>query len=430
MSAPLPESSLPARKSPRRWPWLLALILLIALGAAIWWHTGRQARPGAAGGMRRGPFGEQQATAVTAAAVRVQTVPVWLTALGTVTPHTLASVTPRVAGLLQSVDFHQGQAVRAGQVLATIDPRPFRIAVEQAQATREQTAAQLAGARSDLQRYETLLGQDAISAQQVADQRATVAQLKAQLDANTAALDNARLQLSWTRITAPVSGIAGLRQVDPGNMVNTSGALGQGASTSSSSGSTTGSGGAAAPIVTIAQVQPIEVSFALPQAEVGELLRQLAAGRHALVQAWNASDSTLLARGELLAADNQISTSTGTLALRARFANSGLSLLPNQFVNVRVLERSIPDALVVPSTAVAVGANGSYVYVIGAKGSVAVRQVRTGTVWNGRTQVLSGLKPGERVVTAGLDHLREGARVRVVQAASGPAGGNAAPASR
>ncbi len=408
---------------------MLALILLAALGAGIWWHTGRQAGHGAAGGMRRGAFGAQQATAVTAATVRVRTVPVWLTALGTVTPHTLASVMPRVSGLLQSVDFHQGQAVRAGQLLATIDPRPFRIAVEQAQATREQTAAQLAGARSDLQRYETLLAQDAISAQQVADQRATVAQLKAQLDANTAALDSARLQLSWTRITAPVSGIAGLRQVDPGNMVNTSGAVGQSASTSSSSSSATGSGGAA-PIVTIAQVQPIEVSFALPQAEVGELLRQLAAGRHAQVQAWNASDSALLARGELLAADNQISTSTGTLALRARFANSGLSLLPNQFVNVRVLERSIPDALVVPSTAVAVGANGSYVYVIGAKGSVAVRQVRTGTVWNGLTQVLSGLKPGERVVTAGLDHLREGARVHVVQAASEPAGGNAAPASR
>jgi multidrug efflux system membrane fusion protein len=431
MSAPLPETTPPSHKSPRRWPWLLALIVLAVLGAGIWWRTGgRHAGPGAGGGMRGGALGAQQATAVTAATVGVRTVPVWLTALGTVTPHTLASVMPRVSGLLQSVDFRQGQAVRAGQVLATIDPRPFRIAVEQAQATREQTAAQLAGASSDLRRYETLLAQDAISAQQVADQRATVAQLKAQLDANTAALDSARLQLSWTRITAPVSGIAGLRQVDPGNMVNTSGAVGQSVSTSSSSSSTTGSGGGAAPIVTIAQVRPIEVSFALPQAEVGELLRQLAAGRHAQVQAWNASDTALLARGELLAADNQISTSTGTLALRARFANTSLSLLPNQFVNVRVLERSIPDARVVPSTAVAVGANGSYVYVIDAKGSVAVRQVRTGTVWDGLTQIVAGLKPGERVVTAGLDHLRDGARVHVVQAASEPAGRNAAPASR
>ncbi|MBU6440226.1 MAG: efflux RND transporter periplasmic adaptor subunit [Betaproteobacteria bacterium] len=408
-------------------------MLLLALGAGIWWHTGRQAGPAGAGGMRRGAFGAQGPTAVTAASVRVQTVPVWLTALGTVTPHTLASVMPRVSGLLQSVDFHQGQQVRAGQLLATIDPRPFRIAVEQAQATREQTAAQLAGARSDLQRYETLLAQDAISAQQVADQRATVAQLKAQLDANTAALDSARLQLSWTRITAPVSGIAGLRQVDPGNMVNTSGAIGVSSSNTSSSSSSSGSGGGtsggggAAPIVTIAQVQPIEVSFALPQAEVGELLRQLAAGRRAQVQAWDASDTRMLAQGQLLAADNQISTSTGTLALRARFANSSLSLLPNQFVNVRVLEHSIADALVVPSTAVAVGANGTYVYVIGSGGAVTVRQIQAGVVWNGLTQVLTGLKPGERVVTAGLDHLRVGARVRVVQAASAPARGASAP---
>jgi multidrug efflux system membrane fusion protein len=258
-----------------------------------------------------------------------------------------------------------------------------------------------------------------------------VAQLKAQLDANGAALDNARLQLSWTRITAPVSGIAGLRQVDPGNMVTTSGAVGVSSSSSSSSSSsastTGGSGGGATPIVTIAQVQPIEISFALPQAEVGELLRQLAAGRHAQVQAWDASDSRLLTQGELLAADNQIATATGTLAFRARFANKRLHLLPNQFVNVRVLERSIADALVVPSTAVAVGADGPYVYVIGAGGSVAVRQVRTGAVWDGLTQVLSGLKPGERVVTAGLDHLRNGAKVRVVQAASAPAAGASAP---
>ena len=431
MPAPTPESASHSHKPARRWPWLLALVLLIALGAAIWWHTGRQAGPGGAGAMRRGAFGAQGPTAVTVASVSVRTVPVWLTALGTVTPHTLASVMPRVSGLLQSVDFHQGQQVRAGQLLATIDPRPFRIAVEQAQATREQTAAQLAGARSDLHRYETLLAQDAISAQQVADQRATVAQLKAQLDANSAALDSARLQLSWTRITAPVSGIAGLRQVDPGNMVNTSGAIGVSSSSSSSSSTSSGtgsaSGGGAAPIVTIAQVRPIEVSFALPQAEVGELLRQLGAGRHATVQAWDPSDTRMLAQGELLAADNQISTATGTLALRARFANTELNLLPNQFVNVRVLERSIADAMVVPSTAVAVGANGTYVYVIGAGGAVAVRQVRVGTVWNGMTQVVSGLKPDERVVTAGLDHLREGAKVRVVQAASAPARGASVP---
>ena len=414
MTPPSPDPVARSRKPVKRWPWLLAFVLLVALAAAIWWHTGRGGASGPAA-MRRGGFGMAGPTAVTAATVREQTLPVWLSALGTVTPHTLASVVPRVAGLLQSVDFHQGQKVRAGQLLATIDPRPFRIAVEQALAQREQTAAQLAGARSDLERYETLLKQDAISAQQVADQRATVAQLKAQLDANTAALDSARLQLQWTRITAPVSGIAGLRQVDPGNMVGTSGALGVSSATTGTTG-----GSAAAPIVTIAQVQPIEVTFALPQSQVGPLLRQLAAGRHATVQAWDASDTHMLAQGSLLAADNQISTATGTLSLRARFDNPQLTLVPNEFVNVRVLERSIEHALVVPSTAVAVGAGGDYAYVIAAGDTVRMHHVKAGVAWDGLTQVLGGLAAGDRVVTAGLDHLRDGAHVKVVPAQGTP----------
>ena len=412
----------PARRPSRRWPWLLAL-LLVLLAVGWWWQRGRDARPAAPAGGRPGAMAMFGPAAVTAAVAKQQTVPVWLGALGTVTPHVLASVMPRVSGLLQSVDFHQGQPVRAGQLLATIDPRPFRIAVEQARAQREQTAAQLAGARGDLRRYETLLRQHAISAQQVADQRATVAQLKAQLDANGAALDNARLQLEWTRITAPVSGIAGLRQVDPGNMVGPGGAVGVSSATASTSASGSGQGAAAGatPIATIAQVQPIEVTFALPQAQVSPLLRQLAAGRHAVVQAWDASDSRMLAQGRLLAADNQISSSTGTLALRARFGNDSLSLYPNEFVNVRVLERSVADAVVVPSTAVGVGADGDYVYVIGADGKVTMRRVVTGVVWQGLTQVVSGIEPGARVVTAGLDHLRDGARVRVVPATPRPA---------
>ncbi len=405
------------------------MLLLVLLAAAVlggWWYRAHRAAGGAARG-GHAAFGRQEIPAVTAARVRTQTLPVWLSALGTVTPHTLANVMPRVSGLLQSVDFHQGQPVRAGQLLATIDPRPFRIAVEQAQAQRAQTAAQLAGARIDLRRYETLLRQRAVSAQQVSDQRATVAQLTAQLDANTAALDDARLQLQWTRITAPVSGIAGLRRVDPGNMVGPSGAVGVSApSTSGSSASGSSQGSGATPIVSIAQVQPIEVSFALPQSQVGALLRQLASGRHALVQAWDAGDHEMLAQGQLLAADNQISSSTGTLGLRARFDNTSLDLYPNQFVNVRVLEREVEHAVVVPSTAVAVGGDGSYVYVLGADDKVGVRQVRTGVNWDGLTQLLDGVVPGQQVVTSGLDHLRDGDRVRVVpahDASAGPRGG-------
>ncbi|OZB48345.1 MAG: efflux transporter periplasmic adaptor subunit, partial [Thiomonas sp. 14-66-4] len=292
-----------------------------------------------------------------------------------------------------------------------------QIAVAQAQAQVEQTQAQLAGAQRDLVRYETLLGQDSIAAQQVSDQRATVAQLKATLDANKAALNNAKLQLSWTRITAPVAGLAGLRPVDAGNMVTTSGAVGAVTVANSGGGTSAGSGGGnATPIAVIAQVQPVDVTFALPQQQIGEVVGQLLHGKQLEVQAWDARNTKLLATGKLVAADNQINTSTGTLNLRAEFDNKDLALFPNQFVNVRLLVRTLPDAVVVPSTAVAVGAPGTYVYVIGAGDKVALRKVVTGAAYENLTQIVSGVRPGERVVTDGLDRLRDGSKVRVVQA--------------
>ena len=425
-----PASTSAAHAAGRRWTWLLPLAVL-ALGAFLWWRVGDVSRaqktpPGMSGKLPPQP--------VTAAVARVQPLPVWLSALGTVTPRSLVNVMPRVAGLLQSIDYKQGQMVKAGQLLAQIDPRPFQIAVEQAQAQVEQTRAQLGGAQSDLVRYETLLKQDSISAQQVSDQRATVAQYKATLDANRAALDNARLQLSWTRITAPV---AGLRPVDAGNMVTTSGAVGAG------NGSSSATGGSVTPIATIAQVQPVDVTFALPQRQIGEVVGQLLGapanpqadfslhgddappgrpgpaampGKQLEAQAWDARNTRLLASGKLVAADNQINTATGTLNLRAEFDNKNLALFPNQFVNLRLLVRTIPGAVVVPNTAVAVGAPGTYVYVIGAGDKVMLRKVTTGATDGDLTQIVSGLKPGERVVTDGLDRLRDGREVKVVQA--------------
>lgn len=383
----------------RRWPWAL---VLAALAALLWWGVGHMGR-GREGRAERTP----PPLPVTAAAAVTRALPVWLTALGTVTPRNLVNVMPRVSGLLESVDYRQGQMVKAGQLLAVIDPRPFRIAVEQAQAQLEQTAAQLAGARHDLARYEHLLKQDSIAEQQVSDQRATVAQLKATLDANRAALDNARLQLKWTRITAPLSGLAGLRPVDAGNMVTTSGAVGA---------ATGASGGGATPIATITQVRPIDVTFALPQQQLGAVVEPLMAGKRLEVQAWNADNSKLLATGQLFAADNRIDTATGTLNLRAEFDNAKLTLFPNQFVNVRVLVRTIPDAVVVPSTAVAVGAPGTYVYVIAAGDKAALRPVKTGARYGGLVQITAGLRSGERVATGGLDRLREGRKVDVVPA--------------
>ena len=416
MTAPTPASDSVAITQPasRRGRWLLAIVALLVAGG-LWWRLGDvgHAQKGP-GGMGRGEQGPQP---VTAAVAKALPLPVWFTALGTVTPRSLVNVMPRVAGLLQSVDYKQGRMVEAGQLLAQIDPRPFQIAVAQAQAQVEQTQAQLAGAQRDLVRYETLLGQDSIAAQQVSDQRATVAQLKATLDANKAALNNAKLQLSWTRITAPVAGLAGLRPVDAGNMVTTSGAVGAVNVANSGGGTSAGSGGGnATPIAVIAQVQPVDVTFALPQQQIGEVVGQLLHGKQLEVQAWDARNTKLLATGKLVAADNQINTSTGTLNLRAEFDNKDLALFPNQFINVRLLVRTLPDAVVVPSTAVAVGAPGTYVYVIGAGDKVALRKVVTGAAYENLTQIVSGVRPGERVVTDGLDRLRDGSKVRVVQA--------------
>lgn len=416
MTAPTPASDSVAITQPasRRGRWLLAIVALLVAGG-LWWRLGDvgHAQKGP-GGMGRGEQGPQP---VTAAVAKALPLPVWFTALGTVTPRSLVNVMPRVAGLLQSVDYKQGRMVKAGQLLAQIDPRPFQIAVAQAQAQVEQTQAQLAGAQRDLVRYETLLGQDSIAAQQVSDQRATVAQLKATLDANKAALNNAKLQLSWTRITAPVAGLAGLRPVDAGNMVTTSGAVGAVTVANSGGGTSAGSGGGnATPIAVIAQVQPVDATFALPQQQIGEVVGQLLHGKQLEVQAWDARNTKLLATGKLVAADNQINTSTGTLNLRAEFDNKDLALFPNQFVNVRLLVRTLPDAVVVPSTAVAVGAPGTYVYVIGAGDKVALRKVVTGAAYENLTQIVSGVRPGERVVTDGLDRLRDGSKVRVVQA--------------
>lgn len=416
-----PHASSPssAAARSRRWPWLFPLGVFVVVGA-LWWSFGD------VGHAQRGPGGARETgpQPVTASVARTEVLHDWATALGTVTPRSLVNVMPRVSGLLQSVDYKQGQMVKAGQVLAVIDPRPFRIAVQQAQAQVEQTQAQLAGAERDLARYETLLKQDSIAEQTVSDQRATVAQLKATLDANKAALDNDRLQLSWTRITAPVSGLTGLRKVDAGNMVNTSGAVGGGSST------TTTNSSSAVPIAVIAQIQPVDVTFALPQRQVEDVVGQLMAGKALTVQAWDARNARLLDTGKLIAADNQINTSTGTLDMRAAFANKALALFPNAFVNVRLLVRTLPGAVVVPSTAVAVGAPGTYVYVIGEGDKVSVRKVSTGLVENGLTQISSGLKAGERVVTDGLDKLRDGAAVKVVPSQRAEPAAGASAASR
>lgn len=364
-----------------------------------------------------GKPGGNQPTPVTAATAQQQSMPVWIEAQGTVAPLNYVNVMPRVAGLLQSINFREGQPVKAGQLLATLDAKPYRILLEQASAQAMRDQAQLTGAQSDLMRYETLLAQDSIAAQQVTDQRAVVAQLTGTVAADKAAQDNAQLQLDWTRISAPISGIAGLRQVSTGNMIGITGAIGGGNS------ALAGTSATSTPIVTIAQVQPITVLFAIAQIQLPGVLTRM----HGTlpVQAWDQRRTAVLDRGKVIAVDNQINSATGTVMLKAEFANSRMALFPNQFVNVRLLVDTVQNSVTVPTAAIAIGAPGSYVYVIDSSNKVAMRKVTTGVSNQELTAISAGLKAGERVVTDGLDRLRDGSQVQIVT----PSRGTTSPAN-
>ena len=359
--------------------------------------------------------GANQPIPVTAAAAQQQSMPVWLEAQGTVLPLNYVNVMPRVASLLQSVNFREGQTVKAGQLLATLDPQPYQVLLDQAKAQTLRDQAQLEGAQADLKRYETLLTQDSISEQQVVDQRATVAQLKGTVAADKAAQNNTQMQLSWTRITSPISGIVGLRQVSAGNIVGTAGAIGGGNSALS------GTAANAMPIATVAEIQPITALFPIAQTELPAVLERMHDGATLIVEAWDQRRSAVIDKGRVIAMDNQINSSTGTAMLKAEFPNARRMLFPNQFVNIRLLVNTIKGAVVVPASAIATGAPGTYVYVIDSNNKVALRKVIAGATDRDYTAVMSGLKAGERVVTDGLDRLRDGSQVQVVNPAAQPA---------
>ena len=287
---------------------------------------------------------------------------------------------------------HRGQPVKAGQVLAQIDPRSFRVAVDSAKAQLAKDKALLAAAEVDLARYRTLLQQDSIAAQQVDTQAAQVAQYKAALDVDQAAVAQAELQLSYTHVTAPISGRAGLKQVDIGNLVQTSDANG---------------------LVVITEVQPISVVFAIAQQQLPAVLARLGQGAKLPVQAWDAQNRKLLATGTVASVDNQIDTATGTVKLKAEFPNRDNALFPNQFVNVQLVVDTLAQAVLVPASAIQPGANGAYVYVVKDDDTVTMRKVQVGPGDGVHTSVAQGIAVGERVVVDGVDRLREGAKVIV-----------------
>ena len=325
----------------------------------------------------------------TAVAARSD-VPVYLEGLGTVQGFNTVTITARVDGQLQQVDFSEGEHVSKGQLLAQIDPRPYRAALEQAMATRAKDAAQLESAKADLARYMVLAPKHLTSEQTLDDQRATVAQISAQLQIDAAVIDNARTQLAYTRITSPIDGRTGIRLIDAGNNVRA-----------------TDTGG----IVVITQMQPISAVFTLPENDLLQVNQALAAGSVS-VTALSQDGKTALDTGKLTVVDNQIDPATGTMRLKATFPNPRDALWPGEFVNVRVLTSQQRGVVTLPSEAVQVGPDGPFTYVVKADSTVEVRPLKLGEQSGDRTVITSGVAAGERVVTSNQFRLQPGARVR------------------
>lgn len=399
-AVPAAAAVTPAARRGRWAAWLLAgLVIVAVVGGVLGWRQSHQGGaaggqgPGAAGGAG-GPGGFDRPSPVRVEASQRGDIDVRLQALGTVTALQTATVRPRVDGLLTRIRFTEGQSVRAGDVLAEIDARPYQVALAQAEGQLARDQAQLANARVDLARYEQLVADDAAPRQQLDAQAATVRQLEGTVKTDQAAVAAARLNLGYTRITAPVSGRIGLRQVDAGNLVN--------------AGDTTG-------IAVIAQVQPISVVFAIPQTELAPVLARWRAGEKLPVQAVARDGQQVLATGVLTTVDNQVDVATGTVKLRAQFANDKQALFPNQFVNVSLRVQRLSGVVTVGEAAIQRGTPGTFVYVVGSDGKVAVRRVRLGASDGGRVQIAEGLQAGERVVADGADKLRDGAMVEVVE---------------
>jgi membrane fusion protein, multidrug efflux system len=380
----------------RRHRMLIIIVIVLVLGGAWFLHRAKQQN--AANARPTGFFNRNNAVAVAIATVRTGDVTVRIPGLGTVTALTTVTVKTQVSGIMEKVNFKEGDMVKKGQLIAVIDPRPYEAALAQAKANLARDEASLADARLDMKRYEDLIKQDSVSQQQVDTQHATVGQDEGTVASDKAAVQTAQLNLAYTQITAPVDGRIGLRQVDPGNYVTPGDANG---------------------IVVVTQLHPISVLFTVPEDNVPSIMRQVKSGAALTVEA---SSRALehLADGELSNTDNLIDVTTGTLKLRAQFDNSDGALFPGQFVNVSLVVTTLKDQLLVPAAAVRRGApdgvQAAFVYLVNANNTVSVRPVVLG-VADGETQaVKSGVDVNDVVVTDGGDRLRDGAAVQLPDA--------------
>ena len=393
-----PYDQLQPDQRKRRWLWIvLILVGLVAAALIARWFASASGKD-----QQRGRL----PAAIAITKVTSANVPVSLTALGTVTPVVNATIRAQQAGTIFRIDFREGQVVERGQVIAQIDPRPFQLALAQAQANLARDNATLNLARVDLNRYRTLLAQDSIARQQVDTQAATVGQLNGTTAADRAAIGTAQLNLAYTSVKSPITGRIGLRQVDIGNYVTP---------------------GDAAGLAVVTQTDPIDVTFSLPQAQLAQVQARIGPGGGGLaVTAMDQATGTQIATGTLLTFDNQIDATTGTVKAKARFTNvaknGGARLFPNQFVNVSMLVDTLQSALVVPVSAVRHGAPGDFVFLYQPDHTVKLQVVKTGPIVGQQIAILAGVKQGDTVVTAGADGLEDGSKVRLPGEAGGPGG--------
>jgi membrane fusion protein, multidrug efflux system len=371
----------------RRRVWVLLAVLLL-IGFATWIgvqqfkkHSAAASRPRQAG-----------PTPVVAAVVHRGDVGVYVTGLGAVTPLYTVNVKARVDGELMKVDYREGQIVSKGAPIAQLDSRPFEVQLTQAEGQLMKDQAALQNALIDLQRYETLLAHNAIAQQIVATQRATVAQDRGVVKTDEANVASAKLNIAYCHITAPISGRVGLRLVDPGNIVHAADPNG---------------------LLVITQVQPISVIFTVPEDQLPPVLKRFRVGEHLRVDALERDNTTFLASGELTTIDNEIDQTTGTVKLRGAFSNKGDALFPNQFVNARLLVVEKRGVVLVPNAAVQRNGSLTFVYLVKPDQTVTIRNVRVGTANENETEIVTGLAPGDVVVTTGVDKLQEGSKVNV-----------------
>jgi membrane fusion protein, multidrug efflux system len=389
----------------RWWVWLVFLVIVAGVG--FWFYRGVRSSteaqggagaPGAGPGGTQGQgFGPMIVPVVVATATRGD-LPVYFNGLGTVTAFNTVTVRSRVDGQIVKINFVEGQMVHEGDALIEIDPRPYQVMLEQAEGQLAKDQAQLRDVQVDYERYQLLFKEGVIPKQQLDTQQAQVGQYEGSIKADQGAIDNAKLQIVYSHITAPISGRVGLRLVDMGNIVHAS--------------DTTG-------LVVITQLQPIAVIFSLPQDQLSQVMSKLS-GSQLPVEAYDRDDTTKVASGKLLTIDNQIDTTTGTYKLKAVFNNEKKNLFPNQFVNVHLLVDTKRNAIIVPSTAIQHGPQGTYVYLVKKDRTVTIRPVTVALASSGLVGINSGVQPGDSVVVDGQDKLQEGAQIEAHAPAGSP----------